>query len=118
MTGQHLYDAEAALVDVATARAHIETALTFLERDSGAQAEIGLELLHWVDRAAAMLRRGYLLTVDYGPNPFVSHDPDPRRTFPLFETDAKKHFCGNAPPHQIHKRCSRILAIGRLCIQG
>ena len=33
---------------------------------SGAQAEIGLELLDWTDRAAAMLRRGYLLTVDYG----------------------------------------------------
>ena len=60
MTGQHLYDTEAALVDVATARAHIETALTFLERDSGAQAEIelryALAYLHKVKLKVMILR--------------------------------------------------------------
>ena len=60
MTRQELDDTETALVDVASARAHIETALTFLEHDRGEQAEIelryALAYLHRVKLRVMILR--------------------------------------------------------------
>ena len=32
----------------------------------GTEAEVGLEAIVWVDRVASMMRRGYVITVDYG----------------------------------------------------
>jgi SAM-dependent MidA family methyltransferase len=34
--------------------------------EDGWRAEINLDALHWIQRTAGLMRRGYLLTIDYG----------------------------------------------------
>ncbi len=47
--------------------------------EPGQQAEVGLAALDWLERAAAALERGFLLTVDYGHRARALYGPGHRR---------------------------------------
>jgi SAM-dependent MidA family methyltransferase len=46
----------------------------------GQVAEVNLEAIDWITRAAALFRRGFLITVDYGAEAAELYNPDARRS--------------------------------------
>lgn len=57
--------------------------IAYLERSGihlaeGQEAEVNLAALDWIERAAAILRRGFLITIDYGAEAAELYDPNTR----------------------------------------